>query len=78
MRQKRGMTAVIRPIRVDDLDFRFGGIALFTLEIALDKLDVGKRHGKSVFGVILYKLVLCHIDKMRYFGNVHRVHFFTL
>jgi len=44
---ERGMTAVVRPIRVDDFDFGNRGIALLADEILLAELQVGKIHRKA-------------------------------
>ena len=46
-----GVAAVIRPVGVEDADFRFAGIAAFRLVVTLDMGEVGRRHGEAVRSV---------------------------
>ena len=46
-----GVAAVIRPVGVEDADFRFAGVAAFRLVVTLDVGEVGGRHGEAVRGV---------------------------
>ena len=43
-----GVAAVIRPVGVEDADFRFAGVAAFHLVVMLDVGKVGRRHGEAV------------------------------
>ena len=42
---------MIRPVGVEDADFRFAGVAAFRLVVTLDMGEVGGRHGETVRGV---------------------------
>ena len=63
---KGGMSAVVRPISVDNFEFRFARVTLFTRKIISHELEVRYAHCKAFFGVILSDLLVAHSNEAVY------------
>ena len=75
LRRESRVAAMVRPVRIDDLDFRFGGIAAFLFEIIAHENKIFHTHGETAFCVIVRDLVHAHVDKARDLLDVLRLHF---
>ena len=61
-REESGVTAVVGPICIDDLDFRQRGIALFRPEIVAHELKVGVGHREPEAVVKLLQFLVGQVD----------------
>ncbi len=66
------VAAMVRPIRVDNLYFRFRGVALFLSEIVADESQVFYGHCKPDFCVVCRNFAIRIIYKARHFLYVFR------
>ena len=57
------MTAVIRPVGIYDLYFRFGRVSVLALEIIADEDKIFNAHRKALACVIIRYFLIAHSDK---------------